>query len=66
MNAASLRDVVLDQMSTISLIAIALPHFTAARAEEMIERLQCCADRIIEATSADEQSNSIWFDRFNR
>ena len=54
MNATTLRDDVLDQMSTISLIAYALPHFTPPRATEMIDRLERCADRIIAATSIHE------------
>jgi hypothetical protein len=50
-NATTTREEVLDQMSTMSLIAIALPHFTAPRAQEMIDRLERCADRIIAATT---------------
>lgn len=56
MNASTLREDVLDQMSTMSLIAIALPHFTVPRAQEMIDRLERCADRIIAATGTQERA----------
>ena len=58
MNTTTTRDDVLDQMSTMSLIAIALPHFTVPRAQEMIDRLERCADRIIAATSTREPAPS--------
>ena len=61
MNATALHDAVTDEMTTISLIARALPEFSSDRAEEFLLRLERCADRMIDAVCADA---GIRVDRF--
>jgi hypothetical protein len=53
-NTTALHDIVIDHMTTISLIARALPEFSCMRAEEFLIRLERSADGIIDALSVPD------------